>query len=232
MIKRESPTASKAAKPKAKTARKATKPKPAPTVRMKSAEGLNGEQITEPKLTLKQERFCQAYIECQGNASEAYRRAYDAERMKDKQIWEEACKLLKTPKVSQRVAQLKAQHRERHEITVDDLVAELEEARAIAMKIESPSAMVSASLGKGKLLGLIVDKGELTGKGGEKLMPEGASTRDIARAVLSLISEAKIEAGEGDEDDHVNGVDLNGAYAHAEPDEPVRTFDPTGSRLD
>jgi hypothetical protein len=77
-----------------------------------------------------------------------------------------------------------------------------------------------------------VDRGEFTGKGGEKLLPEGASTREIAMAVLGLISEAKLEAGEGDDDAHINGVDFNGAYVHAEPDEPVRTFDPAASRLD
>jgi len=35
--------------------------------------------------TQKQENFCLAYIEC-GNASEAYRRAYDAEYMKPETV--------------------------------------------------------------------------------------------------------------------------------------------------
>lgn len=209
-------TATPKTKPKAK-AKRAAKPAPAPTVRMKSAEGLNGKQITEPKLTLKQERFCQAYIECQGNASEAYRRVYSCDGWKDKSVWECASTLLSNIKVSSRVDQLKAAHRERHEITVDDLVAELEEARAMAMKIESPSAMVSASLGKGKLLGLVVEKRELTGKNGEPLNPvreltDVESARRIAFILGRGMRRQKEDAGEGDE--------------------PVRTFDPTASRLD
>ncbi|MGE4336490.1 MAG: terminase small subunit [Pigmentiphaga sp.] len=58
-------------------------------------------------LTAKQEAFALAYLET-GNASEAYRRAYSAAKMKDKQVWEEASKLLSHPKVAQRLEQLKA----------------------------------------------------------------------------------------------------------------------------
>lgn len=59
------------------------------------------------KLTIKQEKFCNKYLEC-GNASEAYRFAYDCSRMTDKQIWEEASKLLSSPKVAQRIDYLKS----------------------------------------------------------------------------------------------------------------------------
>jgi hypothetical protein len=108
-------------------------------------------------------------------------------------------------------------HQERHQITVDDLVAELEEARAMATKIENPSAMVSASLGKGKLLGLVVEKRELTGKNGEPLNPvreltDVESARRIAFILGRALRRQKEDAGEGDE--------------------PVRTFDPAGSCLD
>lgn len=37
------------------------------------------------KLSVKQENFCNYYIEC-GNASEAYRRAYSCSNMKDESI--------------------------------------------------------------------------------------------------------------------------------------------------
>lgn len=56
-------------------------------------------------LTQKQQNFCLAYIKC-GNASQAYRESYNAEKMSDKQIWEEASKLNANPKVSQRVQEL------------------------------------------------------------------------------------------------------------------------------
>jgi len=115
-------------------------------------------------LTLKQEKFVQAYIET-GNASEAYRQAYDVSpTSKPNTVEKRACELLKNGKVAGRVAELQATHQQRHEITVDTLVAELEEARALAIKTEAPSAMVSATMGKGKLLGLIVDKSEIDGR--------------------------------------------------------------------
>lgn len=60
------------------------------------------------ELTQKQENFCLAYIEA-GNASEAYRRAYDAGKMKDKTIWERASTLLANSKVAARVAELRQQ---------------------------------------------------------------------------------------------------------------------------
>ena len=53
-------------------------------------------------MTPKQEKFCEKYIEL-GNASEAYRQVYSCARMKEKQVWEEASKLLKRPKVTQDV---------------------------------------------------------------------------------------------------------------------------------
>ena len=53
-------------------------------------------------LTPKQEAFCLAYIET-GNASEAYRRAYDAEKMKPPVINVKACQLLAEDKIAVRV---------------------------------------------------------------------------------------------------------------------------------
>jgi hypothetical protein len=43
---------------------------------------------------------------------------------------------------------------------VDDLLAELEEARQLAKNIEQPSPMVSATMGKAKILGLDNPKGK------------------------------------------------------------------------
>jgi hypothetical protein len=208
-------------------AKKATAKKPAPTVIMKSADGIKAEQINEPKLTLKQERFCQAYIECQGNASEAYRRVYSCDGWKDKSVWECASTLLSNIKVSSRVDQLKAAHRERHEITVDDLVAELEEARAIAKKNEVPASMVAATMGKAKLLGLVVDKNEHTGKDGEKLIPANTNSRDLARAVLGILREAQIES-EAELDDELFDVEIDVSH----PSPRIRTFNPATGKLE
>lgn len=106
-------------------------------------------------LTPKQEAFALAYVET-GNASEAYRRAYDAGKMKPDSINRKAKELLDNGKITARVAELQAGHAGRHKLTVDDLLRELEEARQAALTAETAqsSAAVAATMGKAKLLGM------------------------------------------------------------------------------
>lgn len=115
-------------------------------------------------LTPKQEAFVQSYIEC-GNASEAYRSAYSAGKMKPGSIHVSASQLLADPKVALRLKELQAVALVRHEMTVDDIIAELEEARVAAQLGDRPQAgaMVAATMGKAKVLGLIVEKQEHSG---------------------------------------------------------------------
>lgn len=117
-------------------------------------------------LTPKQEAFCLAYIET-GNASEAYRRSYNAANMQANTITVKASQLLAQDNVSVRVAELKAAQVERLGVTVDDLIAELDEARQIALAAAKPqsAAAVSATLGKAKLLGLLTEKIDANVKG-------------------------------------------------------------------
>lgn len=75
-------------------------------------------------LTIKQENFCNYYLEC-GNASEAYRRAYNAENMKDETIWSRASKLLAEYKVSTRVEELRKQANDLSRITKERILKEL-----------------------------------------------------------------------------------------------------------
>lgn len=75
-------------------------------------------------LTPKQEKFAQLFMQ-HGIASDAYRQSYAASNMTDKQIWEEASKLLSSPKVSQRVAELKAEQAEKFAVTRDRVIAEV-----------------------------------------------------------------------------------------------------------
>lgn len=114
-------------------------------------------------LTQKQENFCLAYIET-GNASEAYRSAYNAENMKSETIHVKACELLKKGNVAVRLDELRTKAIKRNEITVDDLVKELERARiaALAAGTVQASAAISATMGKAKLLGFGIEKVDLT----------------------------------------------------------------------
>lgn len=76
---------------------------------------------------------------------------------------------------------------ERHEITVDTLLAELEEARQAALGAETPqtSAAVSATMGKAKLLGLDKKIVELTGKNGTPI--QTSSTVTVDQKALSSV---------------------------------------------
>ena len=105
-------------------------------------------------LTPKQDAFALAYFET-GNAAEAYRRAYDvAENAKDNWIYVEACQLLDNPKVAQRVAEMREQAEKLSIFTRQQAMAELEEARKLALKTGSAAAAVSPTNSKSKLWGL------------------------------------------------------------------------------
>jgi phage terminase small subunit len=59
------------------------------------------------KLTIKQEKFCNRYLEC-GNASEAYRFAYSCSNMSEETVWNNAYKLLQKDEVKTRIEYLKS----------------------------------------------------------------------------------------------------------------------------
>ena len=133
------------------------------------------------ELTPKQERFCLRYIEL-GDATAAYYAAYDAKGSKPITANRRAKDLLDNGKIAARLRELRLLHQERHLVTVDSITGELEEARRLALDSTQPSAAVSASMGKAKLHGLIVDKGELTGKDGGPLVVQTKEQRDAAVA--------------------------------------------------
>ena len=78
------------------------------------------------ELTPKQELFCQTYVKT-GNASEAYRTAYNASKMKDSTINEKSSRLLKEYKISTRVNFLRNKVEEKHDLTKDKIINRLKE---------------------------------------------------------------------------------------------------------
>lgn len=133
--------------------------------------------MTEIKLTIKQEKFVQKYLET-GNASEAYRFAYTASNMTSETLRVEASRLLNNPNVSLAVKKLQEEARKKHEVTLESITRELEEARILAMTEKQTSSAVSASLGKAKIHGLVVDKKEIKVSPLEDILSEidGTST--------------------------------------------------------
>jgi len=74
------------------------------------------------KLTPKQEKFANLYVEL-GNASEAYRQAYDvSENITEQVVWNEASKLLRNRYVSVRVVELKSELGKEFKITREFIV--------------------------------------------------------------------------------------------------------------
>lgn len=73
------------------------------------------------KLSVKQENFCNYYIEC-GNASEAYRRAYSCSNMKDESINRKAIELLNNGKITTRVKGLQEELKKKSDITKEEVL--------------------------------------------------------------------------------------------------------------
>lgn len=80
-------------------------------------------------LTVKQERFCQKYLEC-GNASEAYRFAYNAENMKPSTVGRKATELMANGTITAHIESLRAKSEKKFEITKNRI---LQEAVSIAL---------------------------------------------------------------------------------------------------
>jgi len=113
--------------------------------------------LMQRALTPKQAAFCHAYIET-GNASEAYRRAYDAQNMKLATVGRKAQVMLNHAGVAAEIQRLKTRVAHEHDVTVASLIRELEEARQLALKNKQPGAAVNATMGKGKLAGVFSGK--------------------------------------------------------------------------
>ena len=123
-----------------------------------------------PKLTTKQQQFVLHYTINGGNASKAYKQAYDCEGMKDTSIQVEASKLLKHPNISQWLEQAKSNVEEvfQDEIkySAKDCFDELTEVQGRARKDKGNyNQEIKAIELKGKLAGHFVDKHQVTGGG-------------------------------------------------------------------
>jgi hypothetical protein len=113
------------------------------------------------KLTGKQDKFARCVAEGMSQA-DAYRTAYDAGGMTAKQIQEEACKLMATPKIAQRVdaQRLQIGQKMAEEVTYDyqEAMRELDEAIAFAIECKAPAARIAALNLKQKISGLHVEE--------------------------------------------------------------------------
>jgi len=117
------------------------------------------------KLTLKQEAFAQKYMEC-GNASKAYRHAYDAENCSPETVKVEASKLMASPNIALTLVSLQEAARERALVSRQSQTMKLQKLSAKAENydtVSGVSAAINAEKEVNKLNGLITDKLEMGG---------------------------------------------------------------------
>ena len=112
----------------------------------------------------KHEQFCQVWLET-GNKSEAYRKSHaNSLKWKDETVHNKASALSKRGEVLARYKQLQENTVKAHGVTIESLIAELNEARKVALGADTPqsSAAITATMSKAKLVGLDVHKVEQT----------------------------------------------------------------------
>jgi phage terminase small subunit len=124
----------------------------------------------------RHEAFARLYV-ATGIARHAYVKAgYKARLPDDPQDTGSAdvcaSKLLKHPKVERRVEGLRQAMAKRQDITEESILEELEQARQCALGERQSAAMVSASVAKAKLVGLMVERKEVGNAGDFQRMSE------------------------------------------------------------
>jgi hypothetical protein len=147
-------------------------------------------------LAPRKEAFAQALAAGKSQA-DAYRIAYPrSAQWKPEALWAQASRTAAEPRVSVRVAELRSAVVERHQITVDDLIRELEEARMLAVREGQTSAAVSATMGKAKLLGYGMEKVSVTGPGGGPLQILGGQMpSDVAAVLRKRLDNVRVDKG-------------------------------------
>lgn len=138
------------------------------------------------KLTAKQEAFCLAYIET-NNASEAYRRTYDAARMKPETINKRSSELMQDGAITGRLEQLRAPVRDRAQITLESHLERLNHLSLMAEKAEQYGAAIKAEESRGKVSGLYVEKIEHSGMQTIKVTAD-MNPQDAAKAYQDLMN--------------------------------------------
>ena len=117
--------------------------------------------MSNPKLTAKQAAFVAEYLIDLNATQAAIRAGYSG-----KTAFIIGFENLSKPNIAEAISEAQEHRAKRLLVTADSLVIELEEARANAIASNQNSAAVAATMGKAKLLGIGVEKVELTGKDG------------------------------------------------------------------
>jgi hypothetical protein len=97
-----------------------------------------------------------------GNASQAYRHAYNTKNMKPESVNRTAFELLNSRKIASRVERERERMARQTELSQADVVKMLTEDRALARELGQSAAAVAASVHLAKLAGLYVERSDTT----------------------------------------------------------------------
>ena len=106
----------------------------------------------------RHERFAQELAKGRSQADAYVEAGYRSSRSA-------AARLAADVNICERVSEIAERAAVRAEITVADIARQLDEDREFARKVGSAAASVAATMGKAKVLGLIVDKAETAATG-------------------------------------------------------------------
>lgn len=111
-------------------------------------------------LTQKQETFCLAVIEGLNN-SDAYRRAYNADRMKPETVNRKAKALIDDGKITARIAELREPAAKNAQLTLEQHLHDLRRLRDMAEDEGKYGPAIQAEIARGRASGLYVEKLDL-----------------------------------------------------------------------
>lgn len=132
-----------------------------------------------PLKNARHERFAQERLK--GNSVDA---AYAAAGFKPHSG--NAARLSGNESVRERIAELQTRAAAKAEITAADIARQLDEDREFAKENKHSAAAVSATLGKAKVLGLIADRHEHTGKNGGPIEYRDLGEQEIDARLAEL----------------------------------------------
>lgn len=141
-------------------------------------------------LTKKQEDFILAYIES-GNATGAYRSAYNVGGMKAETVNRTAKELLDNPKIAARIAELRKPVIEKAQLSLEQHLNDLKRLRDLAEASEKYGPAIMAEVSRGKASGLYVDKVRVSGDGGKPPVQVLQHSFDALRAQLKKVLDKK-----------------------------------------
>lgn len=144
-----------------------------------------GQAGAKPLKNQRQERFAQEVAKGK-TADDAYAHAgYLPNR-------HNASRLKTNEHVAARIAYLQGKVAEKAVTTAADIIDQLAEDRRFARELKSPAAAVSATMGQAKVLGLLKERVEHTGKDGAAIEVDSVSVEtrsrfDKARRIAHLL---------------------------------------------